>query len=98
MTISYIETVRMPTLIHNMVSVKTLVYITSNQIWYAVMIHGKWTPSFWPSWSVADMSQNMGTYIRLFLVDGYANEQPAHTWQIHKYETTDSVRFSLTQG
>lgn len=41
MTISYIETVRMSTLIHNMVSIKTLVYITSNRTWYGVMIHGK---------------------------------------------------------
>jgi hypothetical protein len=23
----------------------------------------------------------MGTYIRVFVVDGYANERPAHTWQ-----------------
>jgi hypothetical protein len=41
MKIGYIETVRMSTLIHNMVSNQTLVYITSNQTWYGVVIHGK---------------------------------------------------------
>ena len=41
MKIGYIEIVRMSTLIHNMVIIHTLVYITSNQTWYGVMIHGK---------------------------------------------------------
>lgn len=42
------------------------------------MIHGKSTLTFWPF-----VNQNMGTYIRPVLVNGYANEQPAHTRQMY---------------